>query len=86
MKEDEIQTLLDDDEFFESAFLNFDGVREHGENFAKVMKNLQNQAQENMKLKEKVDSEVVQHEIKYAEFEQAQAEFDKLKEKIMGFW
>ena len=86
MKEDEIQTLLDDDEFFESAFLNFDGVRELGENFAKVMKNLQNQAQENMKLKEKVDSEVVQHEIKYAEFEQAQAEFDKLKEKIMGFW
>ena len=44
MKEEEIQTLLDDDEFFESAFLNFDGVRELGENFAKVMKNLQNQA------------------------------------------
>ena len=38
-----------------------------------------------MKLKEKVDSEVVQHEIKYAEFEQAQAEFDKLKEKEKGF-
>ena len=85
MSEDEIGTLLDDEIFFDNAFVNFEGVKELGENFAKVMANLKRQAEANLELKEKVDTEVEAHDQKYREYEKAQAVYQSLKEKEKGF-
>jgi len=57
-EESELKTLLEVEDFFWDFFNNQEGVKQLGENYAKLLTSLKSQAEENLKLKEKVDSEV----------------------------
>lgn len=81
LSQDEMQTLINDDTFFEDYFNGLPGVKELGENFAKIMGGLKVQAEENLKNKEKIDEEIKEHETLFEEHEAIKREFEKLKEK-----
>lgn len=81
LSQSEMETLINDDTFFEDYFNNLKGVKELGENFAKIMGGLKVQAEENIKNKEKIDEEISQHEELYEEYETTRKQFEKLKEK-----
>lgn len=79
--EEEMQTLVDDDDFFNDYFINLDGVKELGTNFSKIMDSLKSQAEENLQGKENVDNEIQAHEELYERYEAISEQFEDLKAK-----
>jgi len=49
--EEELKTLLEVEDFFWDFFNNQDGIKQLGENYAKILTSLKSQAEENVKEK-----------------------------------
>lgn len=71
---DQLQTLLSDNDEFEAYFLKIKGVRELGESFATLMDSLKAQAEENMRSKEEIEK-------LYQEYLAVRGEYEELKEQ-----
>ena len=55
MSDEEVQTLLEDEAFFNEFFLSLDGVEEFVKTFGEIMKQYYKKAEENIKTKEDMD-------------------------------
>ena len=87
LDENQMKTLLEDDEFFNDYFIELPGVDSLSKNFASIMQGLHSQAEENLKAKEQLDQEIENHDVLYSEYEELAKEHEKLKstkDKIMG--
>ena len=87
LSQDQMKTLLEDDEFFNDYFVGLPGVETLSTNVATIMKGLHSQAEENLKAKQQLETEIEQHDVLYSEYEALAREHEKLKaqkEKIMG--
>lgn len=79
MSGEEIQTLIDDDEFLQDFFLQLDGVTEFCDQFAHIMKSYSQKAEENIKYKNELESHIKKHKDIFADYQDKRTAYENLK-------
>ena len=81
MTDQELQTLLDDDEFLNEFFLGLDGAENFVKGFGEIMKGHYKQAEKNQKTKEDMNEYYERNKELYSIYQEKKEIYDELKEK-----